>query len=79
MYNVHGDQLYMDVCYWYHVKGDLYSSDTTQCIYTVQLRTLDKSLFTRYQKNTTMFFFWAVQCIVVYLKGLFTEFSKFDN
>ena len=43
---VQGDQLNMVVFFWHLVKGDLSS---------IRYRTLDKSLFTRYPKNTVIF------------------------
>ena len=48
--NIQGDQLKMAVFFWYLEKGDLPSVHMY-----VQWRTLDESLYTRYQKNTAMF------------------------
>ena len=47
---VQGDQLNMDVFFWYLGENGL----STVHVY-VQWRILNKSLFTRYQKNTAMF------------------------
>ena len=46
---VKGDQLNMAVFFWYPEKSDLSN------VQRVKKRTLEKSLFTRYQKKTPMF------------------------
>ena len=49
--HIQGDQLNIAACFWYLVKSNLSSLN----VYISVHWTLDKSLFTKYQKNTAMF------------------------